>query len=36
MPMFFKGKLNLVPGWGGTGEVKRIFVKKGAGSDADV
>lgn len=36
VPMFLKGKLNLIPGWGGAGEVKRIFVKKGAGSDADV
>ena len=36
LPMFLKGKLNLVPGWSGSGEVKRIFVKKGAEPDADV
>jgi heterodisulfide reductase subunit C len=36
LPMFLKGKLNLVPGWSGSGEVKRIFVKKGAKPDADV
>ncbi len=36
LPMFLKGKLNMVPGWSGSGDVKRIFVKKGAEPDADV